>query len=569
MLVSLHIENIAVIKKIDIDLHEGFTVLTGETGAGKSIIIDSINILLGARPSRDIIRSGEDIAVVSALFSEITQTNIISLSELGIKPDEEDSIFIQRTITTDGKSNTKINGRTVSVSLQREVCALLINIHGQHENQTLLNASKHLFYLDKYAGNEHLIASYMDCYEEMIKIKHDLSKLYHDEKDKKARIEMLRYQINDIDAARLRPKEDDELEIQKKRIQNTEKIQKQAKTIYGSLYSGDKGLSAFQQIERALNAIRQISDMIEDSTEFIEKLETYRYEIEDIAQRAVELIDDETDDPSAALDRMEARLDVINKLKHKYGSTVTEILEFRAKAVSSLEDIEMSDENIKKLNNHLITVKNEALQYAEQLSVSRQSAAYGLAEKITDELAFLDMSKVCFSVEVRKVDLNRLGYDDVEFMISTNPGEPMKSLGKIASGGELSRVMLAVKSVLADRENTETLIFDEIDTGISGKTSYKIGIKLKQTSKVSQVICVTHSAQIAALAHNHFYISKNEYEGRTETAVTLLDEKGRINEIARIMGGEEITDNLIDTAAEMLTAGETIIKFEYQHKKDN
>lgn len=554
MLISLHIENIAVIKKVDIDLQKGFTALTGETGAGKSIIIDSINILLGARPSREMIRNGEDTAIVSALFSEISQSNITSLSELGILPDEDGSIFIQRSISTDGRTNTKINGRTVSVSLQREIGGLLINIHGQHENQTLLDTSKHIYYLDKYAGDDSLITSYIESYDKMNDIKRSLSELRRDEKEKARTVEMLRYQISDIDAAHLKPNEDDDLETQRKRIQNLEKIEKQAKIVYRSLYEGDKGLSACQQIDRAVIAIKQIADMFDGFDECIEKLESFRYEIEDIAVRADDLIDDDIGDPSAALDKIEARLDVITKLKRKYGATVTDILDFRAKTAEKLEDLEMSDEKIHNLNVLFKIAENEALTRAGILSECRQKAAASLAEKITAELAFLEMSKVCFAVEVRKSQLTHSGGDDVEFMISTNPGEPLKSLGKIASGGELSRVMLAIKSVLADHEKTETLIFDEIDTGISGRTSHKIGIKLKQTSAVSQVICVTHSAQIAALAHNHLYISKNEHDGRVETTVIPLDYNGRVNEIARIMGGAEITENLIETAAEMLNA---------------
>lgn len=554
MLVSLHIENIAVIKKIDIDLQKGFTALTGETGAGKSIIIDSINILLGARPSREMIRNGEDTAIVSALFSEISQSNITSLSELGIQPDEDGSIFIQRSISADGRTNTKINGRTVSVSLQREVGGLLINIHGQHENQTLLDTSKHIYYLDKYAADDSLIASYIESYDKMNAIKRSLSELQRDEKEKARIVEMLRYQINDIDAAHLKPNEDDDLEVHRKRIQNIEKIEKQAKIVYRSLYEGDKGLSACQQIDRAVIALKQITDMFDGFEECIEKLESFRYEIEDIAVRADDLIDDDIGDPSAALDKIEARLDIIAKLKRKYGATVTDILDFRAKTAVKLDDFEMSDEKIHNLNVSYKIAENEALICAGILSERRQKAAANLAEKITDELAFLEMSKVCFSVEVHKSQLTRFGGDDVEFMISTNPGEPLKSLGKIASGGELSRIMLAIKSVLADHEKTETLIFDEIDTGISGRTSHKIGIKLKQTSAVSQVLCVTHSAQIAALAHNHLYILKSEHDGRVETTVKLLNYKGRVNEIARIMGGAEITDSLIETAAEMLNA---------------
>jgi DNA repair protein RecN (Recombination protein N) len=556
MLVSLHIENIAVIKKIDIDFNEGFTVLTGETGAGKSIIIDSINILLGARPSREIVRSGEETAVVSGLFCNISPANILSLSELGITPDEDGSIFIQRSISSDGRTSNKINGRTVSVSLHREVGSLLINIHGQHDNQKLLDVSKHIYYLDRYADNESLLEHYIKKYDNMESIKRQLSELYRDEDEKERAADMLRYQINDIDSANLKQSEENDLEAQKKRVQNIDKINKQAKTVYSSLYEGDKGLSACQQIDLAINALKQIADIFDGFEEILDKLENYRYEIEDIAFRANDLLDDDISDPLIILDKIESRLDTISKLKRKYGATTTDILNFREKAAVELEDIEMADEKIHDLNASLKETEGEATEYADRLSECRRTAASSLSDKITAELAFLEMSKVCFSVNVCRVPLSRIGGDEVEFMISANPGEPLKPLGKIASGGELSRVMLAIKSVLADREHTQTLIFDEIDTGISGKISHKIGIKLKQISGLSQVICVTHSAQIATLAHNHLYISKSEHNGRVETTVTSLDYDERVKEIARIIGGLEITESLLETVTEMLNMSE-------------
>jgi DNA repair protein RecN (Recombination protein N) len=501
-----------------------------------------------------MIRNGEEIAVVSALFSDLSKTNTEAISDLGITPDDDGCVYIQRTITADGKAQTKINGRTVPVSLQKEIGSLLINIHGQHENQTLLNTAKHILYLDKYAADESLLAEYIESYDVMTGIRRSIAEINRDEKEKTRIADLLKYQMADIDAAHLKPNEDDELEERRKRIQNIEKIEKNAKIIYRSLYEGEKGMSACQSIDRSVTAIKQIADILDCSEEFIEKLESFRYEIEDIAVRVNNLTDDDIGDPSAALDKIESRLDAISKLKRKYGSTVAEILNYRIKIAAELEDIEMSDEKIGELTHKLKAAEAEAKKRASALTERRLSAAADLSEKITAELAFLDMSKARFSVEVHPVQLSRFGADEVEFMISTNPGEPMKPLARIASGGELSRVMLAVKSILADRENTETLIFDEIDTGISGKTSHKIGIKLKQTSSEAQVLCVTHSAQKAALAHNHLFISKYERDGRAETEVIQLDEKGRIEEIARIMGGAEITETLKKTAGEMLEA---------------
>ena len=559
MLASLHIENIAVIKNIDIEFDKGFTVLTGETGAGKSIIIDSINLLLGARPSKDIIRSGEEHAMVSALFTDISNDNINIFADLGIKLDDEAQMLLQRNISLDGKAVTRLNGRILSVTLQKDVGRLLINIHGQHDNQTLLQPVKHILFLDSYAELADLLNEYEKYYDLMNETTRKINELSKNEREKARLIELLKYQINDIDSVKLKENEEDNLLLTRNKILNYEKILKQVKLVYRTLYRNEKGLSAFDLITRAEDALNQINDVLPSAKQYIEKLDNFKYELEDIAETVNDLTSDEYDNPSAELNKIETRLEMISKLKKKYGSSIDEILKFKEKAAKELEDIELSDIKVIELKNKYDEYEKIADDYSRKLTQRRKEAAVLLEKKIMEELAFLDMAKVKFSIQIKPiVETNggvryaRRGVDDVEFLISTNPGEPLKPLSKIASGGELSRIMLAMKSVFTGKENTETLIFDEIDTGISGKTSQKIGIKLKQTAKSCQVICVTHSAQIASTADNHLYINKTEANGRVETNVSVLNTNDRINEIARIMGGVHITDNLLQTAKEMI-----------------
>jgi DNA repair protein RecN len=560
MLTSLHIENIAVIKNIDIEFNEGFTVLTGETGAGKSIIIDSINLLLGGRPGKDLIRTGESSAMVSALFSNISVSNVKLLNEMGVQLSEDDnSLMLQRNISADGKSSTRLNGRTIPVALQKELGKSLINIHGQHDNQALLQPSRHIHFLDSYADVNEILPEYEKYYSLMNDTTKKISDLSRNEQEKARMIELLKYQISDIDSVKLKDNEDEKLTNESNRIQNFEKILKQVKLVYRALYRMEKGLSAFDLMTRASDALAQIADVLPEANQFIEKLTEFKYEIEDIAETVRDAAADDYDDPTAELNRIESRLDEIFRLKRKYGSTIKEILEFKEKAEKELEEIELSDVKIIELKAKYSEYKSKAKEYSDKLTKIRTQAARILEVKIMEELAFLEMGKVKFSVQIKPivessggVRYASRGVDDIEFLISTNPGEPLKPLSKIASGGELSRIMLAMKSVFAGRENTETIIFDEIDTGISGKTSQKIGVKLRQTSDSCQVICVTHSAQIASTAQNHLFINKTENDGRVETIVTPLTENDRVNEVARIMGGLEITTKLLDTAREMI-----------------
>lgn len=566
MLSSLHIENIAVIKMADIGLYPGFTVITGETGAGKSIVIDSINLILGARAQKELVRSGENEAMVSAVFNEFSEKTLEQLDGYGIKPDEEKIVIFQRNITSDGRGTAHLNGRQITLSTEREAAKLLVNIHGQHDNQLLLDPSSHIDFLDAFAGDEALLTEYSGFYRKLCDTKRRLSELNCDETEKARMIELLKYQLSDIDSARLKPDEEESLIAQKKKIQNLEKISKQCVTVYRALYQNEKGVSAYELVERAEDALNAISEVTPEAAIKAEKLAEIKYALSEIAEFAYASFSmDGVGDPTALLDKIEGRLDTIAKLRRKYGATINDILAYRTKAADELKKITMSDELIKQLEKQLAIEENQTLEAARKLTEARKNRAAELEKKITAELKFLEMGKVSFYVDIKEaresngeLKLTALGADEVEFLIMTNPGEPAKPLAKIASGGELSRIMLALKCVFAGRDEIPTLIFDEIDTGVSGKTLQKIGIKLKQLSRTAQVICVTHSAQIAALADNHMCITKHEIAGRVETEVKKLDRSGRINEIARIMGGENISETLLKTAEEMLDEGQNI-----------
>ncbi len=569
MLDTLHIENIAVVREADITLGRGFTVLTGETGAGKSIIIDAINLLLGARPQRDLIRSGETTAVASAVFTDIPETLAAQMTDAGLRLDEDGGLFLQRAVQADGKASTRIGGRPVSVSTQKEFIGALIAIHGQHDNQQFLRPEMHIRYLDDFAGIEALLDEYTVLYHEYNEIRAKIRSLQKNEQEKARMAELLKYQIADIDAGKLKPKEEELLLAKRTKIRNAEKIAKQVKTILHALYRSEKGYSAMEQLDRAITALDGMSEIMPEAAAFSEKLSEFRYEIEDIAGTVQAYAEDDEGDPTVLLDKIEGRLETISKLKKKYGATVEEVLAYRAKAFSDLDDITLSDEKIAALKEQLSQKEKELTLSAEQLTAARKAAGKTLSVRIMEELRFLDMEKVRFEVGITPLsgengdgEVTRFGTrgcDNVEFLISTNPGEPLKPLDKIASGGELSRIMLAAKCVMAASEQISTMIFDEVDTGVSGKTSQKIGIKLKELGKTGcQVICVTHSAQIAALADAHLYISKHEVDGRVETSVKPLDEDGRIGELSRIIGGIEITDAIRATARELLESGRAL-----------
>jgi len=552
MLQSLHIENIAVIKSLDIDFEYGFSVLSGETGAGKSIIIDSINMLSGNRVSRELIRTGEEKAFVGAVFTDLGDEVKKLLEEYGFQSD--DSIMLQRTLSKDGKSIVKLNGRTVTQSIQKDICRLLINIHGQNDNQRLMSKSSQLEILDSFAENGELLDEYTDLYKQLTEAKSRLDELNSSRAEKMRMRDIYAFQLEEINSAKLKKGEEDTLESERIRLGSIEKISEKVNLVYRALYAGEKG-SAVYLLERSAAALDKISDVLPEVKELSSRLIDYRYEIEDIALSVRDYASD-AENPTEQLNKIESRLDAINKLKRKYGNSVEEILEFRDKTAKMLDEIDNADDIKKDISNEIKRLGKIAVGLSEKIHERRASAAKKITEGVMKNLEFLDMPKVRFEVSVKsQTKLKHGGADDVEFLIATNAGEPLMPLEKIASGGELSRIMLSLKCVLSDKDGVGTVIYDEVDAGISGKTSRKVGIKLKEISRVMQIISVTHSAQIASLSDNHYLISKHDVDGRTESNVTLLDENGRVGEIARILGGINVTESQMIAAREMIEEG--------------
>jgi len=557
MLFSLHIENIAVIKNVDIDFSRGFMALTGETGAGKSIIIDSINLLLGKKAERELIRSGASSAMVSGLFGDLKDTALMSLDECGISPDEDGNVLVQRTISADGHSQIKVNGRSVSLSVLKSVTASLVTIHGQTDTLALTDPEKQLELLDLYAENKELLSEYAEKYKSLCDLRSEIKTLSDKETERERLIEILEYQIADIDALSLKDGEEEELIDKKLKIKNSEKINKNAGFAFKALKGSEKGSVAFL-VDRSISALEQISDVVPEFSGYSEKLRDILYQVNDISEEVYSVIADMEEDPGRALNQIESRLDKISKLKRKYGLTVKDILEFRDKSEEELDGLKNSENVMKKLAEREAVAYKEALSIADKLHERRETAAKSIESKVKDTLEFLDMPKVVFFTSIKEEYknaekiLNKSGSDSVEFFISPNRGADAKPLAKIASGGELARVMLAIKSVIADKDSISTLIFDEIDSGVSGKTARKIGIKMLELSKSSQIFSVTHSAQIASLANGHYLISKSDINGETATQVKLLDYDGRVAELSRILGGIDVTEAQRRAAMDML-----------------
>ena len=561
MLSEIHIENVAVIRNLTLSLDRGFSALTGETGAGKSIIIDSLNLLLGARSARELIRNGETQALISACFTELSQSTVNALAALGVSPDGDGTLYLQRVMQADGRASARVNGRSVPISLLREIGAHLVNIHGQHDSHSLFNPDFHLSLLDGYAESSTLLSEYSEKYSAMSELKRRVAERTKDAQRLDERIDTLKYQISEIDTVKPRKNEPEELNERKLKIKNAEKILRYTEIITSALTDGGGGESAVSLTEKAVGALRQLTGILPDAEAIAARLENARYDMLDAAEQAKALTDGESFSPEAELDRIETRLDAISRVLRKYGPEIEDVYRYRDKARAELDELADYDASLADMKKELNRRAKEAFAVAERLSALRRDAAKRLSDAVTGELSYLDLNKVVFSVSVQPLisdkGLTRFspeGCDRVEFLISTNPGEPLKPLAKIASGGELSRIMLAIKTVLSEDKGAETLIFDEIDTGVSGKTSQKIGIKLREIGKNTQVICITHSAQVAAVATQHFRIEKTEADGRAETSVILLNDVERVNELARIMGGIEITENVKRTAREMLGA---------------
>ncbi|MBE6673696.1 MAG: DNA repair protein RecN [Ruminococcaceae bacterium] len=568
MLDFLHIENIAVIKKLDINFGNGFNVLTGETGAGKSIIIDSINMLLGAKISKDLIRHGQNHAVVSALFSDVNEGVYELCDELGVYYDKEDVFSISRSYTIDGKNTVKINSTPATLMQLKAVGAKLINIHGQNENQSFMNKANHIRLLDEYAEAFAEVESYSQIYSKLNAIKQEINSLVEENKQKDTMIDILQYQIKEIALAKFKDLDEEEKLIElRKKLKGAEKIVKNSSTVYKALLQNESGVSATVLIEKAIEALNRISDIEAEAVKMVEKLSNFKYEIEDIAESAKGFCTfDGVSDPQKSLEQVEDRLALIQKLERKYGSNIEEILKFKENAELKLKNFEDADNKLEDLKFEYKKLYADACVLASKLHEKRTVASKELSKLVKEALVFLDMPKVQFLIEVKetqrdgKLMLNSLGCDDVEFMIATNVGEDLTQMNKIASGGELARIMLALKSALTDKNGAQTIIFDEIDTGVSGSTSQKIGVKLAKISKNTQTFCVTHSAQIASLAENHYFIKKSEVDGRAETNITLLSDDERVDEIARIIGGIDLTCKQFDAAKELIYQSKELLK---------
>ena len=453
-----------------------------------------------------------------------------------------------------------MNGRSIPASILKDAAGYLLNIHGQHDSKTLLESRYHIDLVDAYAENGQLLQKYNECYSKMNKILSDIKAIEISAGEKERLTEILSYQIKDINDAKLKTGEEDELNSREAVLRNGEQISKQIRFCYKALYSNEKGVTASSLARKSANALQSVSDVLPELKEYAEKLNSFAYEMEEIAVCAKEVAGDISLDPLIELNEVQARLDHIHKLKRKYGNSVEEILAYKEKIEREYDDLFRREDRIEEYKREYSIIEKEAKELAKVLTERRTKAAAIIEEQVCSCLAFLEMPKVRFKVSVEKSDkYNSKGLDNVCFLLSANPGEPLKELSKIASGGELSRIMLSLKSVLREKESTGTVVFDEVDAGVSGKTSQKIGIKLKQTSESCQVLCITHSAQIASLADSHLYISKAEVNGRTETSVDVLDYDGRIKEVARIMGGQNITETLLTSAKELIDTSSQLV----------
>ncbi len=549
MLKYLHIENIAVIECSDIEFTNGFNVLTGETGAGKSIVIDSINAVLGERTSKDLIRAGCTEAEVSALFGELDDKIIDFLSENSVTPDEDGNILITRKLSTGGKGIIKINGKPFTATALREIASSLINIHGQHDNQALLNPDKHCDFIDAIAGNEKEIQEYYSEFKNLNSIRRELQGIETNEEEKEHKISLLKYQIDELTKADIKAGEIADLKAKLKIAENFEITQRALNTASALLVGDEEADGAITVLKTVLKQL----DLLKDNSfeEDFTRLNNIISEAEDISSNISDYLSG-SEFLEINSDIINERLDLLHKLMLKYGSTEEEMLEFLQNAIAELESIKLSDKRINELSILLENSKNRLIELGEKLTAARKKASIGFEQNVMAVLKELNMPSVKFKVKIDEGRYTKCGKDIVEFLISANAGEELKPLVKIASGGELSRTMLAIKSALLGKDTVPTMIFDEIDTGISGYAADKVAVQLKRVSNNKQVICVTHLAQIAARADNHLLIEKTAKNGRTFTRVLPLKYDDRINEIARIMSGTEITENLYNSAKELL-----------------
>lgn len=547
MLSLLHIENIAVIECSDISFNPGFNVLTGETGAGKSIIIDAISAILGERAYRDMIRTGTDKASVRAVFTGVPE--LPWFGNNGVNYDSE--TVIQRDIYLDGKNVCRVNGSLVTVSILRQLGLQLINIHGQHDSASLLDEDNHLGILDSFAANHQQREDYAQKFHTVAQLRHEIQRMSMDESEKLRRMETLRYQIDEIGKANLKPGEDEALEARRKFLQNAEKLSNGIDNVVRCLYGGEETDGAVALLGEAGHTLSRLTRYTDAYSALQERLEDLMYQVQDISEEMRDARD-ELSYSADELEQIESRLDQIHRLRRKYGVTCEDILQYMENAQRELDEIEFADDHLERLKKKLNSAEQEAWDAALVLRRCRKTTAEVLSQRILTELAQLDMPRVQFSCEFAEKELSNNGADDVVFYMSANAGEALKSMSKVASGGELARIMLAMKNVLAQMDQVPTLIFDEVDTGVSGRAAQKVAEKLRSVAVHKQVLCVTHLPQLAALANTHFMISKEECQGRTYTTVTPLDLEGRKYELARIIGGANITQTTLMSAEEML-----------------
>ena len=558
MLELLHIENIAVIESADIAFQLGFNALTGETGAGKSIVIDAMGAVLGGRASRELIRTGAPKAFVSAVFSHVP-ADLPGLAENGIAPDEDGNLLLQREMTMDGKNTCRANGWPLTVTQLRQVGAELLNIHGQHDGQQLLDEEQHGAYLDRFGRMDAPLTAYQKEYAAMAALREQIRRLQMDEAEKARRMDSLRFQINELERAELVPGEEEELNARRELLRNGEKY---ISALSGADYclSGDDSsagaVTAIRDAEEALHGIRNLSA---DLGELYKRLESLRCEAFDLA----EIIRDkraEFDFSPAELDAAEARTDQLYRLKKKYGATVEDMIAYLNKCRAELDAMETADDTLILLNSKLKKAEAAVKAAGAVLTQKRKEAAKVLEQRIQQELRDLDMNKVRFSIDFAEKEPAQDGCDTIRFLMSANVGEDLRPIAKIASGGELARIMLALKNVLAEQESIATLVFDEVDTGVSGRAAQKVAEKLAQVARYKQVLCVTHLPQLAAMADTHFSVEKGETNGRTFTHVVRLDREARKAELARITGGSHVTDALLESAGELLDQAEAYRK---------
>ena len=554
MLKFLHIENIAVIERSDTEFAEGFNVLTGETGAGKSILIDSINAVLGERTSKELIRAGCDSAEVSAVFGNFDDTAVKTLSEFGFSPDEDGNIVIRRRLSVSGKGIIKLNGIPVTATQLKDIGKNLINIHGQHDSQALLDSEKHIFYIDALADNSELINEYYQEFRYLNKVRKELEASQIDEEEKQRQTDLLKYQINELESADIKKGELAELKRKAQIAKNYQTVVEALSKADTALNGNDDFSGASALIYSAQKELYSLKD--EKWNALAEKTADVLSDLTDIGAEIRDFLDN-AEYSELDINNINERLDLLDRLMLKYGNSEEEMLDFLTSAKVRLEELDFSDRRISQLSDLLDKSTDRLVELGEKLTLSRKKAAAEFEKKVCDILSYLNMPDVRFTVSMQKGRYTKRGCDNIEFLISANRGENVKPLSKIASGGELSRVMLAIKSVLLDKDPVGTMIFDEIDTGISGYTAGKVGIQLKKVAKNRQVICVTHLAQIAAMADEHLLIEKSTEGGRTFTQVKPLKYEERVGEIARIMSGTQLTENLYKSAKELLDRSKT------------